>query len=148
MKSLKDKQETKWAQWENNPSYKCCWDVLQKCSQHSPRLTSSQGREQQDPHFNSMDCKAEIQCQSSSPQFQSWPMWLHPHPCTSPGFSCSPVDQPRQSHTYASMVGIAYFPVLVSMAPFVLGSFTSIIKLLGIPVLFLILGTDSKFLSC
>lgn len=50
-------------------------------------------------------------------------------------------------HTYASMVGMAYFPVLVSMAPFILGSFTSIIKLLGIPVLFLILGPDSKFLS-
>lgn len=58
------------------------------------------------------------------------------------------LDQSSQSHTYASMVGIAYFPVLVSMAPFVLGSVTSIIKLLGIPVLFLILGTDSKFLSC
>lgn len=52
------------------------------------------------------------------------------------------------SHTYASIVGIAYFPVFVSIAPFVLGSFTSIMKLLGIPVLFLILGTDSKFLSC
>lgn len=51
------------------------------------------------------------------------------------------------SHTYASIVGIAYFPVLVSIAPFMLGSFTSIIKLLGIPVLFLILGPDSKFLS-
>lgn len=50
--------------------------------------------------------------------------------------------------TYASMVGMAYFPVLVSMAPFMLGSFTSIIKLLGIPVLFLIRGPDSKFLSC
>lgn len=50
-------------------------------------------------------------------------------------------------HTYASIVGIAYFPVLVSIAPFMLGSFTSIIKLLGIPVLFLILGPDSKFLS-
>lgn len=55
---------------------------------------------------------------------------------------------PDKFHTYASIVGIAYFPVFVSIAPFVLGSFTSIMKLLGIPVLFLILGTDSKFLSC
>lgn len=53
----------------------------------------------------------------------------------------------RATSTYASIVGIAYFPVLVSMAPFMFGSFTSIIKLRGIPVLFLILGPDSKFLS-
>lgn len=58
------------------------------------------------------------------------------------GFSFFPI-----AYASASIVGIAYFPVLVSIAPFMLGSFTSIIKLLGIPVLFLILGPDSKFLS-
>lgn len=36
---------------------------------------------------------------------------------------------------------MAYFPLGVSIAPFVLGSFTSTIKLMGIPELLLSLGT-------
>lgn len=65
---------------------------------------------------------------------------------TMPGLTAVP-KATSSLNTHASIVGIAYFPVLVSMAPFMLGSFTSIMKLLGIPVLFLILGPDSKFLS-
>ena len=63
-------------------------------------------------------------------------------------FSRSLFAQSHSFHTYALIIGIAYLPVFVSIAPFVLGSFTSIMKLLGIPVLFFILGTGSKSLSC
>lgn len=62
-------------------------------------------------------------------------------------FSHSLFGQSNSFHTYALIIGIAYFPVLVSIAPFVLGSFTSLMKLLGIPVLLFSLGTDSTFLS-
>lgn len=39
---------------------------------------------------------------------------------------------------------MAYFPLGVSIAPFVLGSFTSTIKLMGIPELLLSLGTGLR----
>lgn len=49
MKSLKDKQEAKWAQWENNPSYKCRWNVLQKCSQHTHVQPAARGGSSRTP---------------------------------------------------------------------------------------------------
>lgn len=49
--------------------------------------------------------------------------------------------QCNEFHTYKFIIGMAYFPLGVSIAPFVLGSFTSTIKLMGIPELLLSLGT-------
>ena len=64
------------------------------------------------------------------------------------GFSCSLLGQSNSFHTYAGRAGIAYFPLLVSTAPFGLGSFPSTMELHGIPLLFLSLGTGSEVLSC
>ena len=64
------------------------------------------------------------------------------------GLSHSLFGQANEFHTYTLIVGIAFFLAFVSMAPFVLGSSTSIMKLVGIPVLLLILGRDSTFLPC
>jgi len=44
----------------------------------------------------------------------------------------------KAKYTHASIVGMAYIPLLVNMTPFLFGSSTSTMKLRGIPVLFFI----------
>lgn len=69
-------------------------------------------------------------------------MWCLCHSDISTWLLLVTFGQCDEFHTYKFIIGMAYFPLGVSIAPFVLGSFTSTIKLMGIPELLLSLGTE------